>query len=585
MHLSVIIPTYERREVVLCTVAALDRQQDAPPFEVVVVVDGSTDGTASALRALSTSFPLVVLEQSNRGRAAACNRGSAAAAGDLLLFLDDDMEADARLLAEHAGSHASVGHPAVVMGHIPLHPDSPAGFLSCEVGRWAAERSLRLAEESGDIAVSEMLTGQTSLPARVFDAVGGFDEAFTAKGEYGNEDLDLGMRLRDAGCRVIFNPRAVSHQRYIVTPRQNLRQRRQAGKADVAFAHKHPGRARTIFREHAEGRIGSRWVWRGLLAVPVAGTVVATALTEAVLRTAEAFPRLPLMRPYRGVRNLAYWRGVRDAGGVPRAGTVVVLAYHSVSCDSRLRLGRFGLSPQRFGRQLDLLRAFGVRFLTPQQFLAVLDGSSPSPPRGVLVTFDDCYEDLATNAVPQLIRRGIPAVAFAVSDHVGGHDGWHSQLPGPPLPLMDAAGLDRLPHDGVEVGAHSRSHPKLPFLSPEEVEKEVVGSVRGMAELGLPAPRLFAYPYGEHDAVVREAVRSAGLIGGFTTASGRVTASTDRYAIPRVEVYARDTPALLAARVVLAGRLPAAVTSGARLARRTVTRPVALLLRLRRPAD
>ena len=100
LRFSVVIPTYQRRDVVVSSVRALAAQEDAPPFEVVVVVDGSVDGTAEALRALATPFPLSVVEQPNAGRPAACNRGAAAASGELLLFLDDDMEAHPRLLAE-----------------------------------------------------------------------------------------------------------------------------------------------------------------------------------------------------------------------------------------------------------------------------------------------------------------------------------------------------------------------------------------------------------------------------------------------------------------------------------------------------
>src|SRR4051795_10521435 len=100
MRFSVVIPTFERRDIVVRNVQALEGQA-LRDFEVVVVVDGSTDDTTGALEALDPSFPLTVLEQPNRGRGEACNTGAAAARGELLLILDDDMEADPALLAEH----------------------------------------------------------------------------------------------------------------------------------------------------------------------------------------------------------------------------------------------------------------------------------------------------------------------------------------------------------------------------------------------------------------------------------------------------------------------------------------------------
>src|SRR5439155_25515228 len=101
---SIIIPTHQRRDIVVANVSALERQ-DCRDFEVVVVVDGSTDGTATALRSLSPTFPLTVVEQDNLGAAQARNVGAARAAGDILVFLDDDMEADASLLREHDRPH------------------------------------------------------------------------------------------------------------------------------------------------------------------------------------------------------------------------------------------------------------------------------------------------------------------------------------------------------------------------------------------------------------------------------------------------------------------------------------------------
>src|SRR5207253_5026154 len=116
VRFSVVIPTYRRRERVLRHVAALS-QQTWEDFEVVVVDDGSGDGTAEALRALETPFPLTVVAQQNQGAAQARNAGAAAAGGELLLFLDDDMEADPGLLAEHERSHRAGAD--LVVGDMP----------------------------------------------------------------------------------------------------------------------------------------------------------------------------------------------------------------------------------------------------------------------------------------------------------------------------------------------------------------------------------------------------------------------------------------------------------------------------------
>jgi len=116
----------------VATILALERQQHRE-FEAVVVVDGSTDGTAAALRALNPSFALTVIEQDNQGRAAAVNRGVRAAGEEIVLILDDDMEADPALLSEHQRSRlegadwSSVTYRCIRSRRPRRSPRSPAG--------------------------------------------------------------------------------------------------------------------------------------------------------------------------------------------------------------------------------------------------------------------------------------------------------------------------------------------------------------------------------------------------------------------------------------------------------------------------
>ncbi len=86
-----------------CT--ALDDQQEAPPFEIVVVDDGSTDGTFEWLEERATARPVRRLRQQNRGPAAARNRGVAAAAGAIVAFLGDDTVPEPGWLAAHWAVH------------------------------------------------------------------------------------------------------------------------------------------------------------------------------------------------------------------------------------------------------------------------------------------------------------------------------------------------------------------------------------------------------------------------------------------------------------------------------------------------
>src|SRR5439155_10382038 len=106
LRLSVVVPTLNRRDAVLRLLRALGRQSAAPTsYEAIVVVDGSTDGTAEAVAEHAAPFALRRVVQPQSGLAAARNAGARAATGDVVLFLDDDMEPSPGLVAAHLERH------------------------------------------------------------------------------------------------------------------------------------------------------------------------------------------------------------------------------------------------------------------------------------------------------------------------------------------------------------------------------------------------------------------------------------------------------------------------------------------------
>lgn len=523
---TVVIPTFQRRDVVTESVRALSRQSDSPQFEVVVVVDGSTDGTAAALGAVKPPFPMRVIEQANRGRAAACNRGAAAAEGEWLLFLDDDMEADPHLLARHEHSHREGAD--VVVGHVPLHAASRPGFLTKAVGAWAEERAARLGGQGGQLGLDDLLTGQMSLRREVFLRVGGFDESFTREGAYGGEDLDLGRRLLDSGCRVVFDPEAISRQRYVVTPREYLRQWRDSGRSSVLLARRHPAQTEAIFRRRETGF--DRIVGRPL-------RPLFRELVLALAATGLEGPRIT--RWFYRVRNLEFFRGTREAGGRPRQRPMRILCYHAIAdLQGKPIIEPYGVPPRQFRRQLQFLSRH-FRFISPEEFARYLQGGGV-PSRALLLTFDDCFLDLGVEALPLLREFGAQAVAFVVTGKIGGSYDWDAALGAPQLPLLDAEGLAAAA-EFLTIGSHTRTHRALNRLPDDDLASEIEGSIADLEALGLPCPRFLAYPYGEHGPAVAEAARAAGLLGAFTVDGGRVRPNGDNYAIPRAEVLRSDT--------------------------------------------
>lgn len=547
VRISVVVPTFERRELVISAVRSLERQLYDQPYEVVVVVDGSMDGTAGALKNLPVRIPLTVLEQHNSGAAAARNAGARRAKGEVLLFLDDDMEADTRLLREHDRVHRE-GADAV-LGHMALHPASLPNLISDGVGRWSDDRLARLSRPGAELTLHDLLTGQLSVSARVFRELAGFDDAFTHGGAFGNEDIDLGHRLLKDGYDIRFNPAAVSHQRYVVTPAQHLRQWRQAGGADVRFARKHPADARQLFAlNNPDTRVA--WGARPLVRLPFWELLGAPLRALGVLVGSRRGHRATQL--FYEIRALEYWRGVHLAGGVPKHTRLRVLAYHAIAdLAGRGALEPYGVPLEDFRRHLHALRRWGFEPIGVHELHAFLGGEGNLPRRAVLLTFDDCYADLL-DAASTMREEGVEGLAFAVSGLLGGDNAWDRRHGGPPQRLLDADGLRGLRRLGFEIGAHSRTHPVLTALALHEAEAEIRGSVDELRNMGLGPVRYFAYPYGEHDAAVRDLARGSGVTAAFAIDTGMARPGTDPWAVPRIEIRRADVGIRFLARVALA---------------------------------
>lgn len=552
MRFSVVIPTYRRRERVLRHVAALSNQTFGD-FEAIVVDDGSDDGSAAALRELETAFPLAVIEQKNQGAAQARNAGARAAQGEVLLFLDDDMEAAPSLLAEHDRCHREGAD--LVVGDMPLHPDSPPGLLSWGVGFWAQSRRERLLEPGAEPGLDDLLTGQISISRESFERLGGFDTSFTREGLFGGEDIDFGYRVVKAGLRVVFDPEAVSYQYYDVDPAAYLRRARETGRSEEELVLKHPEQASRLAGAPAFHTHRSRWLLGPLVKTPDWVAWPLRGLAVALVRGGrrDQWTR----RLFFGLRTVEHRRGARLARQASSTGSAVVLAFHAVSdLGSDPVLAEYGVPPERLTEHLDALGKRGWQFVGLDAVLAALEGRGRLPKRALLVTFDDCYVDLLSDGAPVLAERGVPAVAFAVAGLTGAANEWDRPLGARELRLLDADGLRALPAAGIEVGSHGMHHRQLTKMPLAEAAAEIRASAAALEGLGLPRPRAFSYPHGELNREIADAVAASGYRAAFTVAPGAVERGCDPFSLPRVEVLASDTPVRLRLKIATASWPP-----------------------------
>jgi peptidoglycan/xylan/chitin deacetylase (PgdA/CDA1 family) len=189
------------------------------------------------------------------------------------------------------------------------------------------------------------------------------------------------------------------------------------------------------------------------------------------------------------------------------------------------------------------------------------------------VTFDDGFLSVA-NALPVLLRLGVPSTVFVCSAYADDEGRTFDKVPGStsevdPQELRTATWHDlrELARSGVEIGSHTHRHPHLTSLSDRELAYELSGSrARIEAALGRPC-RFLAYPYGDSDARVEAAAGVAGYEAAFR-ASGP-EARLDPLAYPRTSVSGRDTPLRLwlrSSRLAGSGRLARARRRLVRLA-------------------
>ena len=188
-----------------------------------------------------------------------------------------------------------------------------------------------------------------------------------------------------------------------------------------------------------------------------------------------------------------------------------ILMYHSISSRSPGSFDRqFALPEATFRAHLSLLGAFKIPVLPIE---AILENHRRP---GVVLTFDDAYEDFATTAWPLLRSRGYPAAVMVPTAHVGERDSWNAGVAPRLRPLLSWEALRQLRAEGVAVEAHSATHADLRAISLKEAEDELRTSRERLAsELGQ-APRFVAYPYNRGSAELASAAERIGYLGALS---------------------------------------------------------------------
>jgi len=310
-YFSVVVPTYNRLGRLRHVITAFERQAyPSDAYEVIVISDGSTDGTDAYLETLRSTMQLRWLTQPNQGPAAARNAGVQTAVGEFIVFVDDDVVPEPQLLEEHARSHhEAAGRDVVVLG--PLL--TPEGFVMAPWVRWEQEMLMKQysAMLRGDWSATarQFYTGNASLRRSHILAAGGFDEGFRRA-----EDVELAYRLASNGLQFVFNFKAAGMHFADRSYRAWLDAAYTYGRNDVIFARDRNQKwlLPTIRREFLE----RHFLIRSLVRVckgrsrlsRIASSALKLAADGATLARAGAIER----KAYSGLFKLQYYNGFYD---------------------------------------------------------------------------------------------------------------------------------------------------------------------------------------------------------------------------------------------------------------------------------
>lgn len=522
IKLSVVIPTFNRRKVLERTIPALLSQDiSREEYEIIVVIDGSTDGTAELLRQWSSDGSLRVLEtpKPNLGAGAARNVGIQAATGELVLFWDDDFIAPPDLLRQHCAAHAN-SDPIVAFGPIYVAPGS-----SQTVMRYVTELrdeewyrnldpnlKLHFPEAVPSILTITVLSFlvNASVPRETLLRAGGFDEEFLAA-----EDRELGLRLWKMGVQFRYWPAAAASELYVKSAQQHLKIQAREMDGDLRISRKHPEhRPYSVLSGMAETG-GIRKRLRKALALSAVSPV---PLLSLLLLAEKQLCRFSVLRKL-GVRLLSYaerierlrvavastgsWNALESEFGR----SLPVLMYHHIGPRRSNTHHFLTVSPEQFEREIRWLARRGYVGVRPSDWLRWRREGKGLSGKPILITFDDAYRDTAEFALPILRRYGFGAAIFVVTGQFGGTNSWDEAEGCGTLQLMTMEQIRYWAGQGIEFGAHSQTHPHLTRLSPVDCANEVVGSKNDLsALLGSPVCS-FAYPYGDYNETIHDLVQ------------------------------------------------------------------------------
>jgi glycosyltransferase involved in cell wall biosynthesis len=239
-YLSVVIPTYNRIDVLLQVLSMLGQQQAAPSFDVVVVNDGSKDDTVARVEALRPrlNYPFTFVTQENGGPGRARNHGVTLARGRYVIFIGDDTVPERRFLAEHARVHLESGDDPMLacLGYTGWPAGQAVTSFTDYINDYGLQFGYKLIKHGDIVPFNFFYTSNISIDRDLLVRYP-FDTSFPSAAW---EDIELAYRLDHLGLKIRYNEQAVTRHHHPMTVDSFARRQYTVGKSGAIFYQKHP---------------------------------------------------------------------------------------------------------------------------------------------------------------------------------------------------------------------------------------------------------------------------------------------------------------------------------------------------------
>jgi glycosyltransferase involved in cell wall biosynthesis len=234
-YFSVVIPTWNRLDMLVRVLDALDAQVNAPPFEVIVIDDGSKDATASTM---ARRKGITFRTQANAGPGRARNHGVSLASGRFVVFIGDDTVPEPQFLAEHARVHRDANDDPMVaaLGYTGWPNGERVTAFMDYINDYGLQFGYNLIQDGEVVPFNFFYTSNISIDREVLLAHP-FDTTFPSAAW---EDIELAYRLDAKGLKIRYNARAVTRHHHPMSVDSFARRQYTVGKSGAIFYQKHP---------------------------------------------------------------------------------------------------------------------------------------------------------------------------------------------------------------------------------------------------------------------------------------------------------------------------------------------------------